>query len=280
MTALREEGLRGEDAGPSDEAWAVRYVATMSDSAASGQGVPPMAAQETFWNEWNVSHLASAKRDSFQLQQRDVAEAAAARAAAALEVRRPLRILDFGCGTGWLGASLTSYGDVTGIDLSSTAIEHGLREFPELNLMVGDFADVRLTGLFDVIISSDVIAHVADQQAYIERVADLLRPGGTFVLMTQNGFVWRRSSQLRPQGPGQIRNWPSLKVLRTMLDKKFVIVRVGSIQPAGDRGILWLLNGRWPRGGFKLLGLGDGWKAFLERILIGRDFIIEARRQD
>jgi 2-polyprenyl-3-methyl-5-hydroxy-6-metoxy-1,4-benzoquinol methylase len=227
-----------------------------------------------------VSHLASAKRDSFQLHQRDVAEAAAARAAAALEVRRPLRILDFGCGTGWLGASLTSYGDVTGIDLSSTAIEHGLREFPELNLMVGDFADVRLTGLFDVIISSDVIAHVADQQAYIERVADLLRPGGTFVLMTQNGFVWRRSSQLRPQGPGQIRNWPSLKVLRTMLDKKFVIVRVGSIQPAGDRGILWLLNGRWPRGGFKLLGLGDGWKAFLERILIGRDFIIEARRQD
>jgi 2-polyprenyl-3-methyl-5-hydroxy-6-metoxy-1,4-benzoquinol methylase len=69
--------------------------------------------------------LASAKRDSFQHQQREVAHAVAARAAAGLEHERPLRILDFGCGTGWLGASLTSFGDVTGIDLSPAAIEHG-----------------------------------------------------------------------------------------------------------------------------------------------------------
>jgi 2-polyprenyl-3-methyl-5-hydroxy-6-metoxy-1,4-benzoquinol methylase len=251
----------------------------MNDPAVAGPAVPSVAAQETFWNEWNSSHLASSRRDSFQLQQRDVATAAVVRAAAALEERRPLRILDFGCGTGWLGASLTSYGDVTGIDLSSTAIEHGRTQFPDVDLLAGNFADVRLTGLFDVVISSDVIAHVVDQQAYIQRVADLLRPGGTFVLMTQNGFVWRRSSQLQPQGRGQIRNWPSLKVLRKMLKRDFVVVRVRSIQPAGDRGILWLLNGRWIRGGFKLLRLGDAWKVFLERILIGRDFTIEARRR-
>jgi 2-polyprenyl-3-methyl-5-hydroxy-6-metoxy-1,4-benzoquinol methylase len=47
--------------------------------------------------------------------------------------------------------------------------------------MAGDFTDARLAGLFDVIISSDVIAHVADQQAYIKRVADLLRPDDTFL---------------------------------------------------------------------------------------------------
>ena len=103
----------------------------MSNPAASTDGVPPLALQTEFWNEWNLSFLASAKRSSFQLQQREAAHAAAA----SLADERPLRILDFGCGTGWLAASLTSFGDVTGIDLSLAAIEHGRQEFPDVHLI-------------------------------------------------------------------------------------------------------------------------------------------------
>jgi hypothetical protein len=41
------------------------------------------------------------------------------------------------------------------------------------------------------------------------------------------GFVWRRSSQLMPQGQGQIRNWPTLKALRTILFASgFEVVRI------------------------------------------------------
>ena len=252
----------------------------MSNLAASTSSVPPLALQTEFWNEWNLSFLAWAKRSSFQLQQREVAHAAAARAAKGLEDERPLRILDFGCGTGWLGASLTSFGDVTGIDLSPAAIEHGRQEFPGVHLIAGSFTDEALVGPFDLIISSDVIAHVSDQQEYILRAADLLRPGGIFLLMTQNGFVWYRSSQLRPQGHGQIRNWPSLKALRGMLKGGgFQILCIGSIQPAGDRGVLRVLNSRSLRGAFKLLGLGAFWKTLLERLRVGRDFTIEASRR-
>jgi len=252
----------------------------MSNLAASTDSVPSLALQTEFWNEWNLSHLASAKRDSFQLQQREVAHAAAARAAAGLEEERPLRILDFGCGTGWLGGSLTSFGDVTGIDLSPTAIEYGRQEYPDVHLIAGSFTDEALVGPFDLIISSDVIAHVSDQQEYILRAGDLLRPGGIFLLMTQHGFVWRRSSQLRPQGPGQIRNWPSLKALRGMLKGGgFQILCIGSIQPAGDRGVLRVLNSRLLRGAFKLLGLGTFWRTLLERLRVGRDFTIEAARR-
>jgi hypothetical protein len=64
-----------------------------------------------------------------------------------------------------------------------------------------------------------------------------------------------------------------------LLDSNFEVVRVGSIQPAGDRGILRLLNSRWLRGAFKLVRIGNGWKTFLERVLIGRDFTIEAHRR-
>lgn len=125
-----------------------------------------------------------------------------------------------------------------------------------------------------------MIAHVADQLAYVGRVADLLRPGGTFLLMSQNGLVWRRSTQLRPQGQGQIRYWPSLKTLRKiLLASDLEIVRVGSIQPAGDRGILRVVNSRWLRGGFKLLRLGELWEDLLERLRVGRDITIEARRR-
>jgi 2-polyprenyl-3-methyl-5-hydroxy-6-metoxy-1,4-benzoquinol methylase len=258
----------------------MHYRVAMSDQAASADGVPPLAVQTEFWNEWNLSHLASTERDSFQLRQRGVAHAAAGRTAAGLKDGRPLRILDFGCGTGWLGASLTSFGDVTGIDLSPAAIEHGQQEFPDMHLIAGSFTDELLSGPFDLIISSDVIAHVSDQQAYIMRVADLLRPGGVFLLMTQNGFVWRRSSQLTPQGHGQIRNWPSLKALRTMLKGDgFQILRIGSIQPAGDRGILRVINSRSLRGVFKLIGLGAFWSTLLERLRVGRDLTIEARRR-
>ena len=56
----------------------------MNDLPASTDGVPSLALQKEFWNEWNLSFLASAKRDSFQLQQRETAHAAAARAAAAV----------------------------------------------------------------------------------------------------------------------------------------------------------------------------------------------------
>ena len=149
-----------------------------------------------------------------------------------------------------------------------------------MHLIAGSFTDEALAGPFDLIISSDVIAHVSDQQGYILRAADLLRPGGIFLLMTQNPFVWHRSSQLRPQGHGQIRNWPSLKALREMLKGGgFQILSIGSIQPAGDRGILRLLNSRSLRGFFKLLGLGAFWRTLLERLRVGRDFTIEASRR-
>jgi 2-polyprenyl-3-methyl-5-hydroxy-6-metoxy-1,4-benzoquinol methylase len=252
----------------------------MSDLSASTDDVPPLALQREFWNDWNLSFLAGAKRDSFQRQQREVAHAAAARAAAGLADDPPLRILDFGCGTGWLGASLTSFGEVTGIDLSPAAIEHGRQEFPDVRLIASSFTDDALAGPFDLIISSDVLAHVSDQQGYIQRAADLLCPGGMFLLMTQNPFVWHRSSQLRPQGQGQIRNWPSLRALREMLNGSgFEIISVGSIQPAGDRGVLRILNSRSLRGVFKLAGLGEFWKTLLERLRVGRDFTIQARRR-
>lgn len=250
----------------------------MTDAAR--QSTPSLEVQRRFWDEWNLEKLASAERNPLQLRQRHWVRRATKRFAASMGGTRPLRILDFGCGTGWLGATLTDLGEVTAIDLSPAAVEQGRREFPDVRFLAGSFSDVSLVGPFDVVISSEVMAHVADQQAYIERVAELLRPGGMFLLMTQNGFVWRRWSQWRPSSDGMIRNWPRLGDLRTMLSASgFSRVRVSSLQPSGDRGVLRVLNNGKLRGGLGRVGLEALWRWVLEHLLVGRDLAIAARRR-
>ena len=180
------------------------------------QGSPSVEAQRVWWDEWNRVHRSRELDDLGTLANR---QADKARDCAARLKLRGARILDLGCGTGWLGASLREFGEVTGTDLSPAAIERGRELFPGLDLRVCDFGALELIGTFDLVVSADVIAHVADQEAFVDRVAALLKPGGTFLLMTQNPFVWNRSSYLAPKGDGQIRDWPSLgKIRRATLE--------------------------------------------------------------
>jgi cyclopropane fatty-acyl-phospholipid synthase-like methyltransferase len=148
-----------------------------------------------------------------------------------------------------------------------------------VRFLVGDVVDVDVGGPFDLIVSADVIAHVADQQRFADRIAELLRANGTLLLMTQNGAIWRRNSRLAPQQPGQIRNWPSLSALRTMLEPSFEIERVGTIHPIGDRGILRVVNSRWISGPLRRVGLEGAWRRARELARLGCEFTIEARKR-
>ncbi len=87
--------------------------------------------QRSFWNAWNAEWR-SADLDEFMQRQRDVAVDSAGRFD-----RNDLRILDVGCGTGWLGASLLRFGRVTGTDLSPGAIADGQARYPRVDLRVG-----------------------------------------------------------------------------------------------------------------------------------------------
>ena len=81
--------------------------------------------------------------------------------------------------------------------MADTSTWDGARRYLDLDAFTWVFADLRgygrskaLDGPFDLVVSADVISHVGDQQAFVDRVTALLRPGGTFLLMTQNGPVW------------------------------------------------------------------------------------------
>jgi 2-polyprenyl-3-methyl-5-hydroxy-6-metoxy-1,4-benzoquinol methylase len=90
----------------------------------------------------------------------------------------------------WCGLvvlAMTSYGQVTGTDLADEVLARAEQSVPEAKFVAGDFMSLDL-GLahYDVAISLEVLSRVADQQAFVGRIAELLKPEGLLMLATQN----------------------------------------------------------------------------------------------
>lgn len=95
------------------------------------------------------------------------------------------RLLEVGCGHGLLLDEARTRGyEVRGIELSAAAVAHardklGLR-VDEVALEAAELADER----FDVIVLADVIEHLDDPLAALDRCCELLRPEGSLVVVT------------------------------------------------------------------------------------------------
>lgn len=152
------------------------------------------------------------------------------------------KILDLGCGTGWFTEQLSHLGPATGIDLSERAIEVARFRYPHLSFIAGDLLELPLFAEhFDVVVSQEVIAHVLDQVAYINRAADTLKPGGYLVITTVNKFVQDRLD-FGPDPPEHIKKWLTRRALERLLRPRFRVLRSTTILPMGNQGILRLIN--------------------------------------
>lgn len=101
---------------------------------------------------------------------------------------RGCRVLDFGCGTGWLTLALSHMGcHASGVDISANAVRLSRKladqdpttQRGEIDYHVYD--GVRLPfddASFDRIVCFDAFHHVADQAATLREFARVLRPGG------------------------------------------------------------------------------------------------------
>jgi 2-polyprenyl-3-methyl-5-hydroxy-6-metoxy-1,4-benzoquinol methylase len=135
------------------------------------ESVPGIPEQRQFWEAWNAN-----MRDPEHLN-----EWSMRRAEAILLLLRSLgldrpRILDLGCGTGWLSAMLANFGSTTGIDLAESVIATAKVRSPNVTFLAGDILRMSLpSNHFDVVVSQEVIAHVEDQDAYLDRAVQVLR---------------------------------------------------------------------------------------------------------
>jgi 2-polyprenyl-3-methyl-5-hydroxy-6-metoxy-1,4-benzoquinol methylase len=102
-----------------------------------------------------------------------------------LGVYAPARVLDAGCGWGVNLAALEQRGySAVGMDISRRALEMLDRERCGRGLVEADLSRSLPDGLepYDAVLALDVIEHLDDDRAAIERLGELTSPGGVVIV--------------------------------------------------------------------------------------------------
>jgi 2-polyprenyl-3-methyl-5-hydroxy-6-metoxy-1,4-benzoquinol methylase len=102
------------------------------------------------------------------------------------------RVLDVGCSSGYLARPLVEKGcTVVGLEFDADAAEEARSVCAEV--FVGDAETMELpfeAGSFDVVLCGDLVEHLRDPEAFLDRVRPLLRADGRLVLTTPNVANW------------------------------------------------------------------------------------------
>ncbi len=139
------------------------------------------------------------------------------------------KLLDLGCGTGWLA---DCFADYTGLDGSPDAVARA-REAGR-NVSLGD-ADEPLpyeAEQFDAVVMKDLLEHVADPVALVREVHRVLRSGGLVFASSPDAqrWVWDDYTHRRPF---------TRKAFRLLFaDQGFDVERLGYESVAPGVGVL------------------------------------------
>jgi SAM-dependent methyltransferase len=153
-------------------------------------------------------------------------------------LNRASRILDVGCGEGALLWAARQMGfEPHGCDLAAPAVELARTLIGGGNVHVGTIADLPYSpGTFDAVVALEVLEHLPNPRAFLERSATLLRPDGTVLLTMPNRhrvFAVLKRALGQPHSstdypPHHLTRW-SAAALRKLLGQSFGQVHVGSL---------------------------------------------------
>jgi len=156
------------------------------------------------------------------------------------------RIIDLGCGAGWLAGIVGNFGPTTGVDLSHQAVAEAAVRYPYVQFIQADILSWKYPeNSFDLVISQEIIEHVDDQKGYIEVAYGLLREGGYLVLTTPNARTMHAmTAETRKAWSNQpIENWLTIDELRALLAKRFEITSLTTIMlNVGGKGLYRVFN--------------------------------------
>jgi 2-polyprenyl-3-methyl-5-hydroxy-6-metoxy-1,4-benzoquinol methylase len=97
-------------------------------------------------------------------------------------------VLELGCGAGILARQLLEFGNtVTGLDISEVAIA----QLPkEITGIVSTLPNIPLPAhSFDVVVATEIVEHIDDDQACVMEVVRVLRPGGRAYFAVPNNCL-------------------------------------------------------------------------------------------
>lgn len=235
--------------------------------------LPSLDVQKEHWKYWNARH--GGRAESVLRPTRRAEKMLAY--LRSLRLERPT-ILDMGCGMGWFANELSRFGPTTGIDLCEEAIAVAKSRYPHVTFEAGDLFQMTLPeNQFDVVVSQEIIAHVPDQNGYLERAARALKSGGHLILTTPNLFVHNRN-EWATIPPGHIEQWLTRRRLLQLLRPHFQVLRMTTAVPIGNRGILRLVHSTKLNRALQLILSADRIEVLKEWAGFGWTRIVVARK--
>ncbi|EHH68242.1 methyltransferase domain-containing protein [Gluconobacter morbifer] len=127
---------------------------------------------------------------------------------------QPGQVLEFGCGTGFLTERLATLFPASAIlatDLAPGMIERARGRVPDVSFRVMDAENPDISGPFGLIASSLCLQWFTDYRAGLERLCNLLSPGGVLMVTTLlEGSLgeWKAACRAE-QAPCGIPDYPS-----------------------------------------------------------------------
>ena len=197
-----------------------------------------LVVQKEFWNDYFADTPENARPNPSREGRHQLAE----QLLMSLKLSKP-KILEVGCGSGWLSAALARHGQVTGVDLADQVLARARALHPRVDFIAGDFLTLALpVQHFDLVVSVDAISYFDDLQLFSERIASALKSSGYLILMCPHRFVWNRTDFVR-RSHGEIPlNWLNMWELKKLLRKQFSVLHAETIMPDGHLGVLRLIN--------------------------------------
>ena len=140
--------------------------------------------QRQFFDELITEEWASYQSDAWDFSRRFEIESI-------LRDCQPARVLDIGCGCGFHDAEFARrpfVQQVDAVDYSSASIQRANEAYPhpKVRRWVADLRSDRLDPTYDLVVSFQVIEHLADPSAYLQFAMMACRPGGPIAVVTPN----------------------------------------------------------------------------------------------
>jgi len=205
-------------------------------------------------------------------------------AIASTKIHEP-RIIDLGCGTGWLTNILGSFGEAVGVDLSSAAIEQASIRYPRLKFIKSDFLKWdNPKNEFDIVVSQEVFEHlrITDRQSYVDLVFELLRKDGYFIITTPNirTFAAMPEEQRIAWSSQPVENLVNLNTLSQILSTRFRVIKTTSvILGYGNRGMHRIVNSKKLGAIINFIGMRDVFTQLALKANYGLHYLVVSQKE-